>query len=205
MFRRRPEVTDFSRWYAGKDFTRDWTSRRFKWWPQVLTPYKNKTIEILEIGSWEGRSAIFFLNFFPKCRLTAIDTFMGSPELTGDPVLRGQEAELRFDSNLVEYSSRLRKLKSSSFKGLAQLATEFRRFDLVYVDGSHHSFDVYGDGAMAWPLLNQGGILIFDDYDWELMPEMEERPKLGIDAFLASHQGQYKEIYRGPQIILRKR
>jgi predicted O-methyltransferase YrrM len=69
--------------------------------------------------------------------------------------------------------------------GIAQ-----RRYDLVYVDGSHHSADVYTDATLAWPLLNDEGILIFDDYEWTLMPEENSRPKLGIDAFLSAHVGQ---------------
>ena len=42
-------------------------------------------VRVIEIGSWEGRSALFFLNFFPRSRITCIDTFAGSSEHQDDP------------------------------------------------------------------------------------------------------------------------
>ena len=67
-------------WFAGKDFTSDWTSTNFTMWRRMLSPLCGERLRILEIGSWEGRSAVFFLNFFPRATITCIDTFGGSPE-----------------------------------------------------------------------------------------------------------------------------
>ena len=41
---------------------------------------KNKVKNILEIGSFEGRSTIFFLNYFSNCNITCVDTWSGSRE-----------------------------------------------------------------------------------------------------------------------------
>jgi hypothetical protein len=57
---------------------------------------------------------------------------------------------------------------------------------------------------MGWPLLKRGGAVIFDDYEWTLMPADVERPKLGVDAFLAAQFGQYRELPRGYQVIVEK-
>ena len=88
--------------------------------------------------------------------------------------------------------------------GLARLATEFRRYDFIYVDGSHHSADVYIDAAASWPMLERGGIMMFDDYEWPMMPTEAECPKLGVDAFLAGHAEQYRELYRGYQVVIER-
>src|SRR5262245_22269357 len=41
-----------------------------------------KPVRILEIGSWEGRSTLFFLTYFTQGHLTAVDTWAGSEEHT---------------------------------------------------------------------------------------------------------------------------
>ena len=64
--------------------------------------------------------------------------------------------------------------------------------------------DVYADAAMSWPLLSNGGALIFDDYNWRGMPNPEDQPKPGIDAFLAADIGPFRELHRGGQIIVAK-
>jgi predicted O-methyltransferase YrrM len=172
----------------------------------LLAGRRDRALKILEIGSWEGRSAIFFLRYFPRATLTTIDTFTGSPEIAADARLVGliPGVEARFDSNLAEFGPRLEKIKATSYAALGGLAMEFRRFDLIYVDGSHYSTDVYADAAMSWPMLARGGILIFDDYDWHLMSTEVERPKLGIDAFLAAIAGQYRILHRDTQVIIEK-
>ena len=112
--------------------------------------------------------------------------------------------EARFDANLAEFGARVEKIKDVSFCALARLLTENRRFDLVYVDGSHHSADVQADAVFSWPMINVGGIVIFDDYEWTFYPGETSRPKLGIDTFLAVRPGQYRELHREYQLIIEK-
>ena len=57
---------------------------------------------------------------------------------------------------------------------------------------------------MSWPLLNGGGIMIFVDYEWTVAPVEIERPKAGIDAFLAAQVGQFRELHRKHQVIVEK-
>ena len=49
-----------------------------------------------------------------------------------------------------------------SVEGLMALQTQ--RFDLIYVDGSHHPLDCFTDLTLAWPLVQHGGCMIIDDY-----------------------------------------
>ncbi|WP_322418577.1 class I SAM-dependent methyltransferase [Mesorhizobium huakuii] len=197
---------DYSAWLAGKSLSTDWASRFFPLWATLFQSRRDEALDVLEIGSWEGRSAIFFLNYFGKCRLTCIDTFGGSPEHALRHKSSDQLAhvEQRFDSNLAAFGERLEKIKSPSSQALARLITDERRFDIVYVDGSHHSADVQSDAVFSWPMVRDGGIVIFDDYEWTLLADEVERPKLGIDSFLSVHAGQYRELYRGEQIIIQK-
>ena len=51
----------------------------------------------------------------------------------------------------------------ASHPALLVLIDQRRRFDFVYVDGSHLALDVLVDAALAWRLLSPGGVLVFDE------------------------------------------
>ncbi len=69
-------------------------------------------------------------------------------------------------------------------------------FDFIYVDGCHHAAAVLADAAMSWNLLKPGGIIAFDDYEWNWGTEPLARPKAGIDAF-SSVFGPHLTLLRG--------
>lgn len=48
-------------------------------------------------------------------------------------------------------------------------------------------------------------MLLIDDCDYELGPSAAFNPKQGIDAFLQGIEGQFDELHRAHQIVLRKR
>ena len=196
-----------ARWYQGKSFSFDWTSWHFPNWIKLLAPYRTRALRVLEIGSWEGRSALFFLNYLPRARLTCIDTFEGGKEhqVGADPKGFLRQVEQRFDANTKAFTRRIEKIKARSADALAQLGLGRRRFDLAYIDGSHLAIDVYSDAALTWPLMARGGLVIFDDYLWKEMPEPLDNPKPGIDAFLKTIDGQYRVALDDYQIGIVKR
>jgi predicted O-methyltransferase YrrM len=198
--------SEYASWFRDKEISTDWTSRYFDTWASLLAPRREQTLEVLEVGSWEGRSAIFFLRYLKNCRLTCIDTFRGSREHR--EVARWADAlpfiEARFDSNVAEFGQRVTKIKDVSTMALRRLVTERRCFDLVYLDGSHHSADVLSDAMLAWPMVRDRGIVIFDDYEWSFYPDALATPKPAVDAFLSVHAGRFRELHRGYQVIIEK-
>jgi hypothetical protein len=78
-------------------------------------------------------------------------------------------------------------------------------FDLVYVDGSHRAADVLADAVLSWPLLKNGGIMLFDDYLWQQDPRPEHCPRLGIDSFLRWQRGWFDVLLAQYQGAVRKR
>ncbi len=163
-----PDLKEFDAYYIDKSFTTDWTSLNFPIWKVVLHPLREKPVRILEIGSWEGRSALFFLNFLSHSSIVCVDTFAGAHEHRSWSFWRRfrqlKRIEERFDRNLAPFGTRLEKRKENSLDALGQLGLERRAFELIYIDGSHAPIDVYRDGLLAWPLLTSQGLLIFDDY-----------------------------------------
>ncbi len=190
-------------YFSGKKFTSDWTTHNMVLWAQLLAPYREQSIKILEIGSYEGRSALFFLNYLPHSRIVCVDRF---DESVDDPerARRMAQAENRFDENLAPFASRFEKRKGLSAAVLPQLALEGYRFNIVYVDGDHSAATVYQDAALSWPLLEADGLMIFDDYEWRPERAAEERPQPGIDSFLRSMQGRYREMHHGYQLVVKK-
>lgn len=78
-------------------------------------------------------------------------------------------------------------------------------FDFIYIDGSHIAKDVLTDACMAWPLLKQGGIMVFDDYMWGNPRDVLHRPKLAIDTFINLFAEEAEVIHLGYQAIVRKK
>jgi Methyltransferase domain len=187
----------WSSWFDGGSFTTDWSSRAFNDWDRCFNSLRDEPLEILEIGSWEGRSTIFFLNYFPQSRVDCVDIF-----------LLGNEG--RFDANVMkQHGTRVEKHKSRSVPLLDAFATRGnRRFDLIYIDGAHERDDVMIDTILSWRLLKVGGALIWDDYDiLNAMPGQfvkDQDPKPAIDTFLGWKEGEYEIIHSAYQMIVKK-
>lgn len=197
---------DIGRWNERATFTCDWTSPNFPQWMMVLKALRGRAVNVLEIGSWEGRSALFFLNYLPRSKLVCIDPFTGNAIHRNDPSMREYLARLEsiFDSNVYAFGDRVEKVVAPSAAALPKLAIGGRRFDLAYVDGCHLATDVFSDAALLWPMITPRGIVIFDDYGLEIDPNAHDRPKQGIDAFLALFAGQYTVLHSGWQVIVQK-
>lgn len=62
------------------------------------------------------------------------------------------------------------------------------------------------DAVMAWKLLNEGGIMILDDYEWHQVTRMpvEHTPKKAIDAFLHAFVEELHVLVLGYQCIVQK-
>ncbi|HEX2216827.1 MAG TPA: class I SAM-dependent methyltransferase [Xanthobacteraceae bacterium] len=197
---------ELARWYEGKTFSCDWTTSRIPLWIEVLERFRDQPARVVEIGSWEGRSALFFLNYLPKAQMVCIDTFGGNVEHHQDDYFARlvPDIEARFDANVAAFGSRVEKFKGPSSIVLPQLGIAGRRFDIAYVDGSHFATHVYSDAVLTWSLMAPGGIVIFDDYEWDIMEEEHERPKLGVDAFLPTIEGQYRVIHCTYQMLIEK-
>jgi predicted O-methyltransferase YrrM len=197
---------DWYDWFADKDFSADWTSHNIPVWLAVLARLRMHPLRILEIGCYEGRSAVFWMEFFPHARLTVVDAFTGPQYHAEEQAYLAQLPfiEQRFDKNTAPYGSRVTKLKGSSARELAILKAASHQFDLIYIDGCHQRDMVMLDSLLSWQLLSPGGILIWDDY--ELGPDRvaEHKPRDAIDTFLHWHSSEVRELHRGWQIIIER-
>lgn len=181
----------FASYYQGKDLVADWVGQRPLVWAALLKPYRGDIKDVLEIGSLEGRSALFWLNHLENCTLVCADTFK-KPEVEG-----------RFDRNIEEFGARVRKMKGPSILALGTLVVEHAAFDLIYVDGGHQRDTVMIDMLASWSLLRPGGIMLLDDYGWKPELAPEHTPKQAIDTFLDWH-ADAEIIFKSYQVAVRK-
>lgn len=186
-------------------FSKDWFDANIPIWLALIAQFglREKEIRALEIGCWEGRSALFLLDTLPKARLTAVDTWEGSEENDQPEILSALENN--FDANLQQYRDRLEKFKGTSFSYFQ--SCEGRKdiqFDFMYIDGSHHADDVMCDAIKGFAHLKVGGIAIFDDYLWRYYDRPRDNPAGAINAFLRMKQGTYELLAVHSQIAIRK-
>jgi predicted O-methyltransferase YrrM len=130
-------------------------------------------IKMLEIGSFEGRSALWFLENVlqhESSDLICLDTFNGSEEMSPD--LKNTIFE-NFQLNLKTYidSGKVKFMRSTSYEGLSELLVANNRkynnyFDIIYIDGDHTSWATLQDAIFSFNLLKINGLMIFDDYNW---------------------------------------
>ena len=178
-------------------------------WSQWLDCFKGKAIVGVELGSWEGQSALWFLENIltnANARLVCVDTFGGNTP----------HKESGYDCSYLEQSFRenlftyLDTGKVELRKGMSQVLLRqvpvAPTFDFAYVDGAHEARAVFEDLALVWPLLKPDAILLCDDYEWSWPGHgAVDTPRIAIDAFLQCYAPEVKLLHKGYQVIMQKK
>lgn len=198
----KKERENFLKYIKKKDFffTQDWFSKHVFYWNYIFDHnLKNKPKKILEIGCFEGMSAVFFLKKFKKSKLHIVDTFQGSKEQVG--IKDFSSLKKIFLNNTKKNKKRIKIFTMTSKKFLLQ--DNNCKYDLIYIDGSHFYKDVYFDGKYCLKLLNKGGLLVFDDYFWKFY-DGKKNPINAINKFYNNHKDNIKLIGITSQIFFKK-
>ena len=174
-------------------YTYDYVECHVDKWVRLLAEFKGQPAGFLEIGSFEGRSAVWFLDNIlthDEAWIMCVDPFTPDEHFDFD-------YELNFDENTGPYGDKVVKLKGRSKDILPALPQEY--FDLIYIDGSHIVLDVFYDSILSWPLLKQGGLMMWDDYQRDIEGEEVHR---AVDPFLELHPHTLLDM--GLQVVVRK-
>lgn len=187
-----------------KKFTVDWFDSNIPKFNNILSHLIEKEdIHGLEIGSFEGRSTCWFLDtvFNQKnSSFTCIDTWEGSMEHNQQ---QKESIWNLFLENIKDYSPEKVIIK----RGLSRdrlRDSDLKKYNFIYIDGSHTTRDVLGDAVLCFDLLKIGGIMTFDDYTWTMYLEPLLNPKTGIDAFLICYRGKYELLEISNQVSIKK-
>jgi hypothetical protein len=188
-------------------YTEDWFSINIrllnKW---VVPELKDRpNVHILEIGSYQGRSAVWMVQNIltgPGSSIWCCDTFQGSSEHTNE---QKQGIYERFLCNMSQFpSDKYVVLRGRSDNVVRHMgADKDAFFDMVYIDGDHHSHAALTDAVLSWRLLKPGGLMFFDDCgggDKDSLANV----LTGVLCFLRCWEGQYDWIDSEYGILIRK-
>ncbi len=144
---------------------------------------------MVEVGTWLGNSAIAAAHYYRKYlnwhdfTLICVDTWLGSVEhwlrdadhptrqalhmKHGRPQLYDHFLSHVIKADLTDH---IQPLPQTSMNGARILGFFKEKFDWapdwVYIDASHETLEVFIDMDMYYALLNSGGILCGDDWNW---------------------------------------
>jgi len=199
--------------YQQQTFTDDWFSHNVPNWSKHKSLFFDKeNMRCLEIGSYQGRSAIYTVENFCNGKnsyVDSVDTWEGSIEHTD------QQKNSLYDifiNNTKKYIDQGKIIPHQMFSSefLLQAVQDFRAnkiesYDFIYIDASHTAKDVLMDAVLAWELLKVGGVMIFDDYKWDKFQDNSPmHPKPAIDGFLNSFAGMYQLLHKDYQVHIKK-
>ena len=189
------------------EFTQKWfDNSRIKKEIQKHIPSGNIN-KILEIGSFEGQSSVFFADKLlenDKSFLVCIDPFFDSGTVDGITTLFvNQDVKNRFLTNISK-SKNSNKITHHCMTSDNFFLENKETFNFIYVDGCHNPEYVKRDVNNAFKILEKNGVLWMDDYLYGNRKEHKGTPKDVIDYFLEKNKGKYKIIYKGYQIAIRK-
>lgn len=171
---------------------------------------------IIEIGSWKGQSAIFMAEILNDCNLPnskiyCIDTWTGSLEFwttmreTPERNLRLKNGYpsvyYQFLSNVVHTNNQHKIIPVPMPSSMAYKYLKYLKItaDLIYVDGSHESEDVYNDVKNFWTILNEDGIVFGHNWD-NFWPGV----KKGVDKFVKEKNIEIKIIDNNFWLLCKK-
>lgn len=178
------------------EFTADWFTNNIPLWEKQLSHLKGKPLSFLEIGTFEGRSALWLLENIlthKDSRMYCVDAWLGS---------KGDASYKRFLKNIAPYKDKvvvLKGLSSTMLRGIKK-----QMFDFVYIDASKHSQNVMEEAVLSFPLIKPGGLLVFDDYTHNKEHD-HNCPRPGIDAFMNVYATEIKVLVTRWQVIVQKR
>ena len=147
----------------------------------------------MEIGVHRGDlSKQLFLNFSPQ-KLILVDPWMVFDELVykkswyGNTENFGQKKQDLYFGEVNDYFKK--EILNNEVEIHRTTSDEYfinnkYKFDLIYIDGNHHSDNVLRDARNSFKLLNKGGFIVFDDFLWDYYNEINLNPIGGVKQFL---------------------
>ena len=182
-------------------YTQDWFSYNIKYLSRFILRFKlrKKELYILEIGSYEGLSSVFFLTTLINSKMICVDPYIASEEN------KDKDFDLVYENfklNTSKFKDRLLHHKSTSddfYKSYKDM-----KFDLIFIDGNHHHSSVLSDAKNSFEHLKKGGFIIFDDFIWSYYKDINSNPIGAIKRFLHDNFFKLKIVSISYQLIIQK-
>ena len=118
-----------------------------KFYEKELKHYKNKKMNILEIGTWEGASSAAFLNYFPEAIIYCID----------------KNFRFKFKSKRIIFFN----CDINDRKDMNRFSAKFKniKFKIIIDDASHILSDMIQSLKSFFKQLDSKGIFVIEDFN----------------------------------------
>jgi len=184
---------------------------------QFLPLNTQEELHILEIGSFEGKSTIWFLENLlqnPKSTITCIDpwtsysqnsnSFNSYNQNNTEWDFQSYKDTFLYNIGLSESKNKVIPYQGFSHDILPKLITQNKQYDIIFIDGNHVAPFVLTDSVLSWYLLKNKGIMIFDDYLWDYQSGETLTPKLAVDSFISNFRDYCNIIWDGYRKAIKK-
>jgi hypothetical protein len=111
--------------------------------------FKNKKINILEIGVHEGKSLMIWKDYFPKANIIGIDLKSYNFNINRIFTFQGDQTDINF---------------------LLGVSRKFKKFDIIIDDGSHVCSHIIKTFATLFDFLREDGLYICEDLQTSYWP-----------------------------------
>jgi len=178
------------------EFTADHFSHNIPNWKIWFSRCNYNAVNLLEIGSFEGRSTVWFCENalqHPDSAIVCVDPW--SAPKTDVNLATDNVIYERFMRNVSRFGKKVKPIIGNSRDVLKNLPHNY--FDAVYIDGDHESHGVLEDGVLAFPLVRIGGVMIFDDFCGPTV-------RCGVESFVSAYSKKVKVVYAVGQLVAEK-
>ena len=111
--------------------------------------YKDKEINILEIGVYKGESLKIYREYFSKAKICGIDINEIKFKIDGVDIIKADQA---------------------SVKDLTSICEKYKSFDIIIDDGGHHSNQITTSLNFLFDYLNDNGLYVIEDLQTSYFP-----------------------------------
>jgi len=158
---------------------------------ELIEKVRPKTI--IEVGSWQGRSARNMMGVCDEIgldvTLICVDTWLGAFSAWCDPVwrralnLKNGRPEIYHDflSNMVKWKEKVIPMAMASSDGARVMNAMQVKADLIYIDASHEALDVYRDVNLYAQLLRENGVIFGHDLPFHTVKEVMDQMPCGYE------------------------
>ena len=151
-----------------------------EFYEQHLNFFKNKKINILEIGSFAGASAATFVKYFPSATIYCLDI-----NLTNFKFISKNIKVFGLDVS--------KKSMISKFYKKIKISHETEYFDIIIDDGSHKLSEIIISLNTFFKNLKPGGFYVLEEFKYpNFYPHLDDCPENKIDEILSCLKNKKK-------------
>lgn len=170
---------------------------------RLVATQLNENANILEIGSWKGKSTYCIAHGLRSGVITCIDPFNADGEIQSKSTYDTERGEedllLQFKKNLVLFDQ---KVKITPFKGYSsEFVGKVTDVDFLFIDGDHSKEGCLFDFENFEKLIKPGGYLAFHDYN----PKRKELGPTFVVEQVVSKRKNYKMIRSFDSLVVFKK